>query len=82
MKITKEDATLEQKAQLIGGATDMHVDMPGKNPTTTVVAIDEVDTDNCGVAGATMTARRKGVKEHTNAKSPKHSCFCSIPPDP
>ena len=44
IKITKEGATPEQKAQLIQGATQLLVDVLGKNPKTTVVVIEEVDT--------------------------------------
>ncbi len=58
IKITKEDVTAEQKAQLIQGATQLLVDVLGKNPKTTVVVIDEVDTDNWGIAGETVTQRR------------------------
>ena len=62
IKITREGATAEQKAQLIQGATQLLVDVLGKNPATTVVVIDEVDTDNWGVAGETITNRRsKGL---------------------
>ena len=46
IKITREGATAEQKAALIAGATKLLVDTLGKNPNTTVVVIDEVDTDN------------------------------------
>ncbi|MCF6410280.1 2-hydroxymuconate tautomerase family protein [Pseudalkalibacillus salsuginis] len=59
IKITKEDITPEKKAQLIKGATQLLVDVLGKNPNTTVVVIDEVDTDNWGIAGETITVRRK-----------------------
>ncbi len=59
IKITKEDVTPEQKAALIKGATQLLVDVLGKNPNTTVVVIDEVDTDNWGIAGETITVRRK-----------------------
>jgi 4-oxalocrotonate tautomerase len=59
IKITREGATPEQKAKLIKGATDLLVDVLGKNPATTVVVIDEVETDNWGVAGETITLRRK-----------------------
>ncbi len=59
IKITKEGATAEQKAQLIRGATDLLVDVLGKNPSTTVVVIDEVDTDNWGIAGEAVTLRRQ-----------------------
>jgi 4-oxalocrotonate tautomerase len=62
IKITREGATSEQKAQLIKGATQLLVDVLGKNPATTVVVIDEVDTDNWGVAGETITVRRKAGK--------------------
>ena len=58
IKITREGATEEQKAALIRGATQLLVDVLGKNPQTTVVVIDEVDTDNWGVAGETITQRR------------------------
>jgi 4-oxalocrotonate tautomerase len=58
IKITKEGATAEQKAELIRGATQLLVDVLGKNPKTTVVVIDEVDTDNWGVAGESITIRR------------------------
>lgn len=62
IKITKEGATSEQKAQLIKGATQLLVDVLGKNPATTVVVIDEIDTDNWGIAGETVTVRRKAGK--------------------
>lgn len=60
IKITKEGATPEQKAQLIQGATQLLVDVLGKTPKTTVVVIDEVDTDNWGIGGETVTSLRKG----------------------
>lgn len=59
IKITKEGATPGQKAQLIQGATQLLVDVLGKNPNTTVVVIDEVDTDNWGIGGETVTSLRK-----------------------
>jgi 4-oxalocrotonate tautomerase len=58
IRITKEGATPEQKARLIQGATQLLVDVLGKNPGTTVVVIDEVDTDNWGIAGESITLRR------------------------
>ncbi len=63
IKITREGATAEQKARLIQGVTDMLRDVLGKNPQTTVVVIEEVDTDNWGIAGETITARRKREKQ-------------------
>ncbi|WP_018233167.1 tautomerase family protein [Thioalkalivibrio thiocyanodenitrificans] len=58
IKITREGATAEQKQALIQGATQLLVDVLNKNPKTTVVVIEEVDTDNWGIAGETITARR------------------------
>jgi len=59
IKITKEEVTPEKKAALIKGATELLQHVMGKNPQTTVVVIDEVDTDNWGIAGETVTERRK-----------------------
>lgn len=59
IKITREGATAEQKARLIKGATQLLVDVLGKNPATTVVVIDEVETDNWGISGESVTVRRK-----------------------
>lgn len=59
IKITNEGATPEKKAELIKGVTYLLRDLLGKNPATTVVVIDEVDTDNWGIAGETVTERRK-----------------------
>lgn len=59
IKITREGATAEQKAELIKGATELLVRVLNKNPATTVVVIDEVDTDNWGIGGETITTLRK-----------------------
>jgi 4-oxalocrotonate tautomerase len=61
IKITKDGATAEQKAALIKGATDLIVKVLNKNPATTVVVIDEVDTDNWGIGGESVTNLRKSV---------------------
>ena len=58
IKITREGASAEQKAELIAGATELLCRVLGKNPQTTVVVIDEVDTDNWGYAGITTTEYR------------------------
>lgn len=64
IRVTRENGTptAEQKAEIIKGATDLLVRVLGKNPATTVVVIDEVDTDNWGVGGETITSRRKKGK--------------------
>ena len=62
IKITKEGATAEQKATLIREVTRLLAEVLGKNPQTTVVVIDEVETDNWGIGGQTVTVLRQGAK--------------------
>ena len=64
ISVTRENGTptAEQKEELIKGATELLVRVLGKNPATTVVVIDEVDTDNWGVGGETVTRRRRQGK--------------------
>ena len=59
IKITDENVTKAQKEQLIQGATKLLADVLGKNPATTVVVIEEIDTDNWGIGGECVTALRK-----------------------
>ena len=59
IKITREGASAEQKAALIAGVTALLRDTLGKNPATTVVVIDEVDTDNWGIGAEQVTEIRK-----------------------
>jgi len=59
IKITREGATAAQKAQLIAGVTGLLQEVLGKNPATTVVVIDEVETDNWGIGGESITVRRQ-----------------------
>ena len=58
IKITDEGVTADQKQQLINGATELLVNVLGKNPATTVVVIDEVNTDNWGIGGRVVTQLR------------------------
>ncbi|MFN7028293.1 MAG: tautomerase family protein [Sphingopyxis sp.] len=58
IKITREGATAAQKAELIGGVTELLQRILGKNPATTVVTIDEVDLDNWGIGGLPVTEFR------------------------
>jgi 4-oxalocrotonate tautomerase len=58
IQITREGATPEQKAELIAGVTELLVRVLNKNPATTFVIIDEVDTDNWGIGGQSVTALR------------------------
>ncbi|UCE83834.1 MAG: 4-oxalocrotonate tautomerase family protein [Deltaproteobacteria bacterium] len=59
IKVTKEGVTPNQKGELIKGVTDLLANVLGKNPETTVVVIDEVDTDNWGIGGERVTLRRQ-----------------------
>jgi 4-oxalocrotonate tautomerase len=59
IKVTREGVTSAQKAELIKGATELLQRVLNKNPATTVVVIDEVETDNWGIGGETVTVRRK-----------------------
>lgn len=59
IKITRDGVSPEKKALLIKGVTDLLADLLGKNPKTTVVVIEEVETDNWGVGGETVTVRRQ-----------------------
>ncbi len=59
IKVTKEGVTAGQKAELIKGVTDLLSKVLAKNPATTMVVIDEVDTDNWGIGGEAVTIRRE-----------------------
>lgn len=61
IKITREGATAEQKAELIKGATELLARVLNKNPKTTIVTIEEVDMDSWGIGGDPVEiAREKG----------------------
>ena len=62
IKITREGVSADQKSKLIQGATQLLVDVLGKNPATTVVVIEEIDTDNWGIGGEPVTVLRKREK--------------------
>lgn len=58
IRITDEGVTRAQKAELVRRTTGMLVEVLGKNPATTVVVIDEVPTENWGINGELVDARR------------------------
>jgi len=62
IRITKTGASREQKAAVIKGVTEVLVKVLGKDPASTFVVIDEVDTDNWGIGGESITARRAQAK--------------------
>lgn len=58
IKVTNEGVSADQKARLIEGVTELLEKVLDKNPATTVVVIEEIDTDNWGIAGESITVRR------------------------
>jgi 4-oxalocrotonate tautomerase len=58
IKVTREGVTRSQKEKLIRGATQLLYEVLGKDPRTTYVVIDEIDTDNWGVGDETVTQLR------------------------
>ncbi|MDC3401997.1 4-oxalocrotonate tautomerase family protein [Alphaproteobacteria bacterium] len=58
VKITREGATCEQKQQVISEMTEVLQRVLGKNPETTIVIIEEVETDNWGIGGKSVTEIR------------------------
>jgi len=59
IKVTREDVTTEQKAMLIRETTAMLARVLNKDPQTTHVVIDEIDTDNWGFGGESVTSYRQ-----------------------
>ncbi len=62
IKITNEGVTSEQKAELISGVTELLQKVLNKNPATTFVIIDEVETDNWGIGAEQVTKLRQKKK--------------------
>ena len=58
IQITDENVSKEDKAKLVAGSTQLLVDVLGKDPKTTFVVIEEVPTDNWGIAGELVTDLR------------------------
>ncbi len=65
IKVTRETVTADQKQALIRGVTDLLVKVLDKDPQSTHIVIDEIDTDNWGFGGQSVTdhrqRERKGV---------------------
>ncbi len=58
VKITNEGVTNEQKKAIIQGRTQLMVDVLNKNPATTFVVIEEINTDNWGIGFDSVTELR------------------------
>jgi 4-oxalocrotonate tautomerase len=55
VEIAKGIASVEQKKAVIRGMTDVLVKELGRNPEYIFVVIDEIDTDNWGRKGLSLT---------------------------
>ncbi len=64
VRIAKEQGcpTTEQKKELIAGITELLSKVLNKNKASTVVIIDEIDTDNYGLGGKSITEVRKQIE--------------------
>lgn len=68
VRITRDGATREQKAQVIAEITATLQRVLDKQPELTHVVIDEVDTDNWGVAGESTTVLRARVPQPSGGR--------------
>jgi len=59
VQITNEpETTAEMKAEAIRGVTEVVVRVFGKDPETTFVVIEEVETEDWGIGGEAVSVRR------------------------
>jgi 4-oxalocrotonate tautomerase len=75
IRVTNEGVTSAQKLKLIEGVTDLLSEVLNKDPATTFVIIDEVETDNWGLNRENITTRRQRAGSHQPSASagPKNS---------
>lgn len=59
VKVTDEGVSCEQKSAIIKGVTQLMVDVLDKDPKTTFVVIDEINTDNWGIGFDQVSQLRK-----------------------
>ena len=71
IKVTDEGVTVEQKTRLISGTSLLLHEILGKDPSTTYVVIDEVDTDNWGVGHENVSQLRARLLSESNRKRPQ-----------
>lgn len=82
IKITKENGTptKAQKRKLIAGVTNLLAEVLGKNKASTVVIIDEINTDNYGLGGDSITEARKKSKNSANCGNQKNKGSTHLKP--
>ncbi len=59
IKVTDEGVTVEQKKRLISGASQLLQEILNKDPGSTYVVIDEVNTDNWGIGHESVSELRR-----------------------
>lgn len=57
IRLVDSKLSAEKKSEVIREVTDVMVRILGKNPQTTWVLIDEINSDNFGIAGESVTER-------------------------
>ena len=63
VRMTRDGATREQKAQVVAEITATLIRVLGKRPEHTHVVIDEVDPENWGFAGVLTDEYRRRAAE-------------------
>lgn len=61
IRVTDTGVTKEQKSALIAGVSQLLLDVLNKDPAVTFVVIDEVNLDNWGVGGESVSDRQRRV---------------------
>jgi len=54
LKLVKGQVSLQQKNEIVGGITDLIVNIMGRDRNFTVVTIDEIDKENWAIGGKTL----------------------------
>ena len=62
VQVTDENVTKEQKKAIIKGCTQLMIDVLDKEPATTFIVIDEVNTDNWGIGFDQVTDIRTNLR--------------------
>lgn len=69
VELAKGVATVEQKKAVIRRMTDVLVEELGRNPEYVFVVIDEVDTDNWGRKGQSLTELWQAAQAEPESRS-------------
>jgi len=68
IRVTREGVSADQKAALIEGSTRLLQRVLNKDPATTFVVIEEVDTDSWGVGGVPVSTLRRRQAQAEGAR--------------